>query len=84
MQLEVRLEGVQASNVEVDFSGVEMNMGLNRTSLSRNASGVFSGNAMLPVCVWDAMEWEAQVLIESRQGLISVPFRFITVRPGLD
>jgi hypothetical protein len=29
------------------------------------------------------MEWEAQVLIDTQQGLISVPYRFITVRPGM-
>jgi hypothetical protein len=82
LQLEVRLQGIQTNDVEVDFSGVEMNMGFNRVKLNRDAEGLFSGDAMLPVCVWDAMEWEAQVLIGGEQGLISVPFRFITVRPG--
>ncbi len=83
LQLAVRLQDIQANRVEVDFSGVEMNMGFNRVELNRDADG-FSGKAMLPVCVWDAMEWEAQVLIHTRDGLVSVPFRFVTVRPGLN
>ncbi len=84
LQLAVRLQDIQANRVEVDFSGVEMNMGFNRVELNRDADGLFSGKAMLPVCVWDAMEWEAQVLIHTRDGLVSVPFRFVTVRPGLN
>jgi hypothetical protein len=83
LQLSVNLEGMSAESILVDFSGVDMNMGFNRTKLSRVGEGVFSGQGMLPVCVWDAMEWEAQVLIDTQQGLISVPYRFITVRPGM-
>ncbi|MEW8137985.1 MAG: hypothetical protein AB2761_13045 [Candidatus Thiodiazotropha endolucinida] len=83
LQLRVNLAGIRATSIEVDFSGVDMNMGFNRSKLSRVADGVFSGQAMLPVCVWDAMEWEAQVLIDTQKGLISVPYRFITVRPGV-
>ena len=83
LRLSVRLDEIQANKVVVDFSGVEMNMGFNRVKLNNDTDGQFSGDAMLPVCVWDAMEWEAQVLIDSRDGLISVPFRFITVRSGL-
>jgi hypothetical protein len=84
LQLSVNLDGISAKSIEVDFSGVDMNMGFNRTKLSSAGDGVFSGQAILPVCVWDAMEWEAQVLIDTtQQGLISVPYRFITVRPGM-
>jgi hypothetical protein len=83
LQLSVNLAGISAKSIKVDFSGVDMNMGFNRTKLSSVGEGVFSGQGMLPVCVWDAMEWEAQVLIDSQKGLISVPYRFITVRPGV-
>ncbi|MES9990318.1 MAG: hypothetical protein ABW098_00075 [Candidatus Thiodiazotropha sp.] len=82
LALQVNLEAISATAIEVDFSGVEMNMGFNRVKLSHQEEGIFGGKAMLPVCVWDAMEWEARVLIETKQGLIAVPYRFITVRPG--
>ncbi|PVV21775.1 MAG: hypothetical protein B6D78_06785 [gamma proteobacterium symbiont of Ctena orbiculata] len=83
LALRVDLAGIEAKSIAVDFSGVDMNMGFNRTQLSAQGDGVFSGKGMLPVCVWDAMEWEARVLIDTSQGLISVPYRFITVRPGV-
>ncbi len=82
LQLRVDLQGVQASSVEVDFSGVDMDMGFNRVKLEPVAEGAFAAKGILPVCVRDAMEWEAKVLISSQQGLSSVAYRFITVRPG--
>jgi hypothetical protein len=83
LQLKVSLAGISANGIEVDFSGVDMNMGFNRVKLNRDDEGIFSGEAILPVCVWDAMEWEAQVLLNTPKGLISVPYRFITVRSGI-
>ncbi|MBT2970971.1 MAG: hypothetical protein KME56_08175 [Candidatus Thiodiazotropha sp. (ex Ctena orbiculata)] len=82
LRLRVMVEGLQADNIEVDFSGMDMHMGFNRFKLQRDNRTEFSGEGMLPVCVWDAMEWEARVFIDSEQGKISVPFRFITVRQG--
>jgi hypothetical protein len=83
LQLRVELQGLKAQQVEVDFSGVDMNMGFNRFKLSRTGEGEFTGEGILPVCVRDAMEWEAKVLITTPQGLAAAAYRFITVRPGL-
>lgn len=83
LDLEVRLAGVEASKVEVDFVGIDMNMGFNRPRLTEKGDGVFAGTGMLPVCVRLAMEWEARVLITSPRGLLAAPFRFITVKEGV-
>ncbi|WP_275099926.1 hypothetical protein [Sedimenticola hydrogenitrophicus] len=83
LDLEVRLSGVEASQVEVDFVGIGMNMGFNRPRLNAQGGGVFAGTGMLPVCVRVAMEWEARVLITSPRGLLAAPFRFITVKDGV-
>lgn len=83
LRLEVRLEGLEARDVEVDFQGVDMNMGYNRTELQPSGADHFSGTGMLPVCVRHAMEWEARVLLHTDRGLLAAPFRFITVTPGL-
>ena len=83
LQLRVDLNGIEASGVEVDFSGVDMEMGFNRVKLEPAGQGIYAANGILPVCVRDAMEWEAKVLIKSENGLSSVAYRFITVRPGL-
>jgi hypothetical protein len=81
--LRVELQGLAAQQVEVDFNGVDMNMGFNRFKLSRTGEEAFTGEGILPVCVRDAMEWEAKVLITTPQGLTAAAYRFITVRPGL-
>lgn len=83
LKLRVELQGMEAQQVEVDFNGVDMNMGFNRFKLSPSGEGVFAGEGILPICVRDAMEWEARVLISTSSGLKSVAYRFITVRSGL-
>ena len=83
LQYEVRVEGMEASSVEIDFQGVDMNMGYNRPKLQAVEGGLFKGDGMIPVCVRDAMEWEAKVMVRTGQGLVAAPFRFITVKPGM-
>ncbi len=83
LEFEVVVQGMQADGVEIDFIGVDMNMGFNRAKLSRLEGGRFSGDGMLPVCVRDVMEWEARVLVATSSGLMEAPFRFITVKPGM-
>lgn len=84
LKFRVDVKGLKADKVEIDFSGVDMNMGYNRVTLQPGeARGVFEGGGMLPVCVWDEMEWEAKVLITTDQGVVLLPYRFITVRPGI-
>ncbi|MES9860811.1 MAG: hypothetical protein ABW157_08095 [Candidatus Thiodiazotropha sp. LLP2] len=83
LKLHVQVKGVNAHKVEVDFVGVDMNMGFNRVVLQQYEAGLYEGDGMIPVCVRDSMEWEAKVLITTDQGLLSAPYRFITVRPGI-
>lgn len=76
LALEVALRGREASKVEVDFTGVSMNMGLNRPQLQAAGDGRYTGQGTLPVCVTGAMDWQATVLVESGRERIAVPFRF--------
>jgi len=78
----VDLVGLQALGVELDFAGVDMNMGYNRVALERAEDGHYQGKGMLPVCVRDRMSWEAKVLVQTRAGLMVAPFRFETSRTG--
>jgi hypothetical protein len=77
LQLEVAIQGLEAQAVEVDFSGIDMNMGFNRPKLMQQATGQFQGKGMLPVCVRSSMEWEARVLVHTDEGIVAVPFRFL-------
>jgi hypothetical protein len=78
----VDLAGLQALGVELDFAGVDMNMGYNRVALEPTGDGRYQGKGMLPVCVRDRMTWEAKVLVQTRAGLMVAPFRFETSRTG--
>lgn len=83
LRFQVQVDGIDAREVEVDLQGVDMNMGYNRPRLSAVGNGRFEGEAVIPVCVRDAMEWEARVLVHTGDGLVAAPFRFITVKPGV-
>lgn len=76
LQVEVIADGVAVGQVEVDFAGVDMNMGLNRPLLQAAGNGRFRGAATLPVCVTGAMVWQVTALIETERARIAIPFRF--------
>ena len=78
--IDVRLEGLRAFAVEVDFAGVDMNMGYNRPRLAAEGQGRYVGNTVLPVCVRQRMDWEARVLVRTPDGLMAAPFRFSTFK----
>jgi hypothetical protein len=82
LTLWVRAQGLDVRGVEVDFAGVDMNMGHNRPRLEAVGPGEFRGGGMLPVCVRARMTWEARVLLRTPRGIWAAPFRFDTVRPG--
>ena len=81
LALEVRLDGLAAERVELDFQGREMFMGYNRRQLMTQEPGLYRGEGVLPMCVTDWMTWEATVLIETDEGLLAAPFAFVTERP---
>ena len=82
LELEVRTRGLKIDGVVVDIRGLNMDMGLNRTELSPDAAGGWSGRAVLPVCSRSRMEWEAQVRLRDPGAAFEwlVPFRFDTRR----
>lgn len=75
-EVQVTTGGFVATRVEVDFSGIDMNMGLNRPQLTPRAGGSFAGQATLPVCITGTMDWQATVLIETGGERIAIPYRF--------
>lgn len=82
LQLRAEIDGVSAQGAEVDFIGLNMEMGFNRSKLKAEGDGIFSGSGVLPVCVLTVMQWEARVMVRTDQGLIAAPFRFSTSRSG--
>ncbi len=75
-EVQVTASGFAPGRVEVDFAGIEMNMGLNRPELAAGGDGRFVGQVTLPVCITGAMDWQATVLIETGGERIAIPYRF--------
>jgi hypothetical protein len=82
LDIEVRLIGIEApTRVEVDFSGLDMDMGYNRFPLdAAGETGLYRGGAMLPVCVRNRMLWEARVILFAPEQIRAAAFRFETRR----
>jgi hypothetical protein len=78
LRLAVRVEGLDARVVEIDFTGVDMNMGYNRPELKRESGNRFTGQATLPVCITGRMAWQASVLVTTDKIRVAAPFRFVT------
>lgn len=76
LSIEVELDGYEAQSMQVDFSGVDMDMGFNRVKLLPSAPGRFSGQASLPVCITGAMHWRASLVMEGQGGVLTLPFVF--------
>ena len=75
-EVQVTTSGFAPGRVEVDFAGIEMNMGLNRPELAARGDGRFVGQVTLPVCITGAMDWQATVLIDTGSERIAIPYRF--------
>ena len=80
LKLHIKVDGVDVSNAEVDFTGIGMDMGYNRPKLQAVSKNTFMGKAILPVCVRSKMDWKAKVLLQTDHGLIMAPFQFFTLK----
>ncbi len=80
LRLSVDVTGLEAAALAVEFSGIDMNMGLVRADLQQTGDGRFSGEALLPVCVRSRMAWRALVLAQGPGGEHRAAFRLVLNR----
>ena len=78
LDVSVRLVGVNASSVEVIFSGVDVDMGTLVYPLTAEGEHHFRGGASLSVCSQRKMRWKAMVVMVAEGRSYSVPFLFDT------
>ncbi|HIO92433.1 MAG TPA: hypothetical protein EYG68_06250 [Leucothrix mucor] len=82
LQVELQLEGIQATDVQLNIIGLNMDMGINRNSLRGTTDAektIFTGVIILPVCSNQRMEWEAQARITTIENkVIIAAFQFYT------
>lgn len=72
----VTATGFAPARVDVDFAGIDMNMGYNRPQLQARGNGRYIAEATLPVCITGQMDWQVTVLLEAGSERIAIPFRF--------
>lgn len=80
--VDVKSTSTDWTPTEVDFEGINLNMGLIRPVLRRSAESIYKGTFYLPVCELPTMQWRARVLMKSREGAqAAVLFYFETQQP---
>jgi len=75
-RLTVTLEELAAEKVEIDFTGLDAPTSFNRVALAPAAAGSFEGEATLPMCAFEPIDWQATVLLGTGEKRRSVPFVF--------
>ncbi|MDP2197910.1 MAG: hypothetical protein Q8K01_04935, partial [Sulfurimicrobium sp.] len=76
LRLVVKTQGLDTRQVEVDFTGTDMNMGYNRPQLKQEGEHRFTGETVLPVCITGHMTWQAAVVVTTPELKAIAPFRF--------
>lgn len=67
--------------LHLDITGLNMEMGLNRTELSEVSAGIWQGETILPVCSQRRMHWEAALLLTDGVEQYRLAYSFHTLRP---
>lgn len=82
--VEAKVAGWHAARVEIQFEGVDMNMGMFRETLSGAGRGVYGARITLPVCVTGAMRWNATLMVRHSRGEAHAVFKMKTMTPPPD
>ncbi|WP_168735260.1 hypothetical protein [Pseudothauera rhizosphaerae] len=82
-RVRVATEGLAPRKIEIDFTGVEMNMGSNLVTLAPVADDSYAAEAVLPVCSSGPMKWRATVILHTGRGRILIPYVFDTGEEAL-
>ena len=83
LKVALSLRDINASSVQLNIIGLNMDMGINSNVLLPSPSNKqrFTGEIILPVCSMQRMEWEAQAIITTpNHAALVAPFQFYTTR----
>ncbi|MBE0488719.1 MAG: hypothetical protein IBX53_06535 [Halomonas sp.] len=83
LPMTVALKGIEAESVAVEFIGRDMDMGLHRYPLARQADGTFHGEGQVPICTDAEMPWRARVIVTGGERRLGSGFNFEVVRSRL-
>ena len=77
LTLQVRFAGIDPDTAHVSFNGVTMNMGVIKGELVPAGQGLYTGTAVLPVCIRRRMDWEARVIADDGDARWEAVFGFV-------
>lgn len=72
------LSDVKVRQVELEFEGADMNMGLFRQVLAPLPTGGFEASVTLPVCATGAMRWQTRLVVRTAGKTLIAPFDLVT------
>lgn len=78
LEVEVRLQQLDARQVMLDLQGVDMYMGLNQIHLTQDEErpDIWRGTTELAVCTTGEMTWRASVYVDTPDNVYSTAFDF--------
>ncbi len=77
-QVSLTTQGIVPDKVEIDFAGVDMDMGPSRTTLKPDGNGHYTAETRLPACITGAMLWRATVVLHMRGQRAIIPYAFLS------
>ncbi len=80
LSVAIETAGFPVDTVSIEFSGVNMDMGLIKNELVDIGVGSFAGETILPVCVRRQMSWQAMVTATGPDNVHQATFGFEVFR----
>jgi hypothetical protein len=81
LSVEVSVSGSDLKPASLDITGLNMNMGLNRTPLLADGPNTWRGETVLPICTQRRMHWQAALVLQGDAGTFRLNHAFYTLRP---
>ena len=76
LKIAVDTNNIDVSSVIVDFVSLEIDMGEYQLALVTTDNKHYKGENILPLCVSTEMLWQAQLTLQTPEGLVIEPFKF--------
>ncbi|BBP46930.1 hypothetical protein THMIRHAS_23030 [Thiosulfatimonas sediminis] len=80
--VQLTLENLNPSEVQLDISGINMYMGYNRISLTSTKPNHWVGTSMLAFCTAEKMQWQLTLMLTQNGEEIQIPFFLETSNRG--
>ena len=78
--IEVELNGINPTEMQLDISGINMYMGYNRVPLKSSKPNHWVGTSMLAFCTAEKMEWQITLMLKMPDGKeVQIPYYLETI-----